>query len=80
MNTSVGLWERTCAFAQTHLFVRLFLAGSGILGIISKKKIDKSIDFLRGWEEKRVSIFRLRSCGKVGVSLGPNGAVAEIHT
>merc|ERR1739838_669006 len=34
-----------------------------------KKKIDKSIDFLRGWEEKMVSIFRLRSCGKVGLSL-----------
>ena len=34
-----------------------------------KKKIDKSIDFLRGWEEKMVE-----------VSLGPNGARIEIYT
>ena len=33
-----------------------------------KKKIDKSIDFLRGWEKKMVSIFRLRRCAEVGVS------------
>ena len=34
----------------------------------NKKKIDKSIDFLRGWEKKMVSIFRLRRCEKVAVS------------
>ena len=45
-----------------------------------KKKIDKSIDFLRGWEEKMVSIFHLRSCGKVELSLGPNVARSEIYT
>ena len=33
-----------------------------------KKKIDKSIDFLRGWEKKMVSIFCLRCCVKVEVS------------
>ena len=47
---------------------------------VYKKKIDKSIDFLRGWEEKIVSIFRLRRCEKVGLSLGPNGARSEIYT
>ena len=46
----------------------------------NKKKIDKSIDFLRGWEEKMVSIFRLGSCGEVEVSLGPNEARSEIYT
>jgi len=33
-----------------------------------KKKIDKSIDFLRGGEKKNVSIFCLRSCEEVAVS------------
>ena len=51
-----------------------------LLSVVDKKKIDKSIDFLRGWEEKRVSIFRLRSCGKVEVSLGPIAARSEIYT
>ena len=37
-------------------------------GSNNKKKIDKSIDFLRGWEKKMVSIFRLRSREKVEVS------------
>ena len=45
-----------------------------------KKKIDKNIDFLRGKKEKRVSIFHLGRCGKVGLSLGPNGARSEIYT
>ena len=45
-----------------------------------KKKIDKSIDFLRGWEEKMVSIFRLRCYEEVEVSLGPNVARSEIYT
>ena len=45
----------------------------------SKKTIDKSIDFLRGWEEKMVSIFCLRSCEEVDLSLGPNGDWSEIH-
>ena len=45
-----------------------------------KKKIDKSIDFLRGWEEKMVSIFCLRSCGQVELSLGPDKARSEIYT
>ena len=45
-----------------------------------KKKIDKSIDFLRGWEEKMVSIYRLGSCENVVVSLGLNKAVSEIYT
>ena len=45
-----------------------------------KKKIDKSINFLRGWEEKMVSIFRLGRCEKVGLSLGPNVARSEIYT
>ena len=48
--------------------------------IYYKKKIDKSIDFLRGWEEKMVSIFRLGSCEEVGLSLGPNMAHSEIYT
>ena len=47
--------------------------------IINKKKIDKSIDFLRGWEKKMVSIFRLRRCGKA-VSWGLNGAGPKIDT
>ena len=33
-----------------------------------KKKIDKSIDFLRGGEKKNVSIFCLRNCEEVAVS------------
>ena len=45
-----------------------------------KKKIDKSINFLRGWEEKMVSIFCLSCCEKVEVSLGPNKAHSEIYT
>ena len=49
-------------------------------GCVDKKKIDKSINFLRGWEKKIVSIFCLRSCEQVGVSLGPNGAGPEIDT
>ena len=36
--------------------------------ISNKKKIDKSINFLRGWEKKIVSIFCLRRCGKVELS------------
>ena len=51
-----------------------------LLSVVDKKKIDKSIDFLRGWEEKMVSIFRLRRCGKLELSLGPNGARSEIYT
>ena len=51
-----------------------------LLSVVDKKKIDKSIDFLRGWEEKMVSIFRLRSYEEVGVSLGPNVARSEIYT
>ena len=47
---------------------------------VYKKKIDKSIDVLRGWEKKIVSIFRLRSCEQVGLSGGPNGAGPEIDT
>ena len=47
---------------------------------IDKRKIDKSIDFLKGWEEKIVSIFHLRSYEQVEVSLGPNEAASEIHT
>ena len=39
-----------------------------------------SIDFLKGWEEKMVSIFHLRRCGEVEVSLGPNVASSEIYT
>ena len=35
---------------------------------IYKKIIDKSIDFLRGWEKKMVSIFRLQRCAEVEVS------------
>ena len=46
----------------------------------NKKKIDKSIDFLRGWEKKIVSIFRLRRCGEVEVSWDLNGAGPEIDT
>ena len=45
-----------------------------------KKKIDKSIDFLRGWEKKSVSIFRLRSREEVVVSWDLNGAGPEIDT
>ena len=48
--------------------------------ITCKTKIDKTIDFLRGWEEKMVSIFCLGSCGKVELSLGPNVARSEIYT
>ena len=51
-----------------------------IVSVFNKKKIDKSIDFLRGWEEKMVSIFCLRSCEEVEVSLGPNVARIEIYT
>ena len=47
---------------------------------IDKKKIDKSIDFLRGGEKKIVSIFRLRRCGKVGLSWDLNEAGPEIYT
>ena len=35
------------------------------VGLSNKKKIDKSIDFLRGWEKKMVSIFCLRSREKM---------------
>ena len=52
----------------------------GVSGGNNKKKIDKSIDFLRGWEEKMVSIFCLGRCEKVEVSPGPNEARSEIHT
>ena len=45
----------------------------------NKKKIDKSIDFLRGGE-KKIFIFCLGSCGEVELSLGPNGAHSEIYT
>ena len=45
-----------------------------------KKKIDKSIDFLRGGEKKIVSIFCLRSREKVGLSGGPDEAGSEIYT
>ena len=45
-----------------------------------KKKIDKSIDFLRGGEKKIVSIFRLGRCGKVGLSWDLNEAGPEIYT
>ena len=45
-----------------------------------KKKIDKSIDFLRGWEKKIVSIFRLGRCGEVEVSWDLNEARPEIDT
>ena len=44
------------------------------------KKIDKSIDFLRGGEKKIVSIFRLGRCGKVGLSWDLNEAGPEIYT
>ena len=47
---------------------------------VCKKKIDKSIDFLRGWEEKMVSIFCLRRCEEVELSLGPNVAHSDIYT
>ena len=47
-----------------------------------KKKIDNDIDFLKGCKlgGKMVSIFCLRCYKKVEASLGPNGAVSEIHT
>ena len=45
-----------------------------------KKKIDKHIKFFRSWEKKIVSIFCLRSCEEVEVSLGPNEAQSEIYT
>ena len=45
-----------------------------------KKKIDKSIDFLRGGEKKIVYTFRLQRCEKVGVSGGLNGVGPEIYT
>ena len=45
-----------------------------------KKKIDKSIDFLRGWEKKMVSIFCLGRCEQVGVSGDLNEAGPKIDT
>ena len=51
-----------------------------LIVIVIRKKINKDIDFLRGQEKKIVSIFCLRFCGKVGLSLGPNGARSEIYT
>ena len=51
-----------------------------LLSVVDKKKIDKSIDFLRGWEEKMVSIFCLGRCEQVELSLGPNVARSEIYT
>ena len=45
-----------------------------------KNKIKNSFDFLRGWEKARVSIFHLRTPGKVCVSPVPNEAGTEIHT
>ena len=47
---------------------------------ICKKKIDKSIHFLRGWEKKMVSIFYLRSRAEVEVSWDLNEAGPEIDT
>ena len=58
----------------------IFICYRRIFSIADKKKIDKSIDFLRGWEKKMVSIFRLRRCGKVAVSWGLNGAGPKIDT
>ena len=54
--------------------------GGPWLGLDGKKKIDKGIDFLRGWEKKIVSIFRLRSREEVVVSWDLNGAGPEIDT
>ena len=34
-----------------------------------------SIDFLKGWEEKMFSIFRLQCCGEVGLSLVTNEVI-----
>ena len=77
-----GVWsERWICFTKDKReFLRKKKGFGANGGFGCKKKIDKSIDFLRGWEEKMVSIFRLRSCGKVGVSLGPNVARSEIYT
>ena len=49
-------------------------------GAIYKKKIDKNIDFLRGWEKKIVSIFCLGRCGKVGLSWDLNEAGSKNYT
>ena len=46
---------------------------------IIRKKIDKSIDFLRGGEKKIVSIFRLGRCEQVRLSGGLNEAGPEIY-
>ena len=45
-----------------------------------EKKIDKSIDFLRGGEKKVVFISCLGHDRKTGVSGGLNGAGSEIYT
>ena len=45
-----------------------------------KKKIDKSINFLRGGEKKIVSIFCLQRCEKVELSWDLNKAGPEIDT
>ena len=51
-----------------HVRYAVFICSKYPIGTVIKKKIDKSIDFLRGWEKKMVSIFRLRRCEKVAVS------------
>ena len=56
-----------------------FLIGGTQMSNCHKKKIDKSIDFLRGGEKKIVSIFHLRHCEEVEVSGGLNKAGFEIY-
>ena len=45
-----------------------------------RKKIINNIYFLRGWEEKKLSVNHVRFRGQVGLSAGPNGTMSEIYT
>ena len=76
-----GFWVTSHSYILIKKQKTLSFSTCGCGGeTLYKKKNDISIDFLRCWEEKMVSIFRLRKTQEVRVSLGPNRARSEIYT
>ena len=54
--------DQVCHFVQRGQKFIDYEKIYGLKRFVDKKKIDKSIDFLRGWEKKIASIFCLRRC------------------
>ena len=72
------MYSKTCECVYPGPFAFTFVVALCVCGGGGQKKIDNDINFLRGVEEKIISLLCFWSCEEFDVSLEPNVAVVEI--